>query len=99
MNQKRIMQTLLSPHVSEKSSILADRDGQVVFKVLPNATKNEIKTAVEQLFDVEVDSVQVVNVRGKVKRFGKTPGKRKNWKKAYVQLKEGHDIDFVGGEG
>ena len=57
------------------------------------------KTAVEQLFDVEVDSVQVVNVRGKVKRFGKTPGKRKNWKKAYVQLKEGHDIDFVGGEG
>ncbi|HJL65890.1 MAG: 50S ribosomal protein L23 [Arenicellales bacterium] len=99
MNQERIMQTLLSPHVSEKSSILADRDGQVVFKVLPNATKNEIKTAVEQLFDVEVDSVQVVNVRGKVKRFGKTPGKRKNWKKAYVQLKEGHDIDFVGGEG
>lgn len=78
---------------------MADRDGQVVFKVLPNATKNEIKTAVEQLFDVEVDSVQVVNVRGKVKRFGKTPGKRKNWKKAYVQLKEGHDIDFVGGEG
>ena len=99
MNQERIMQTVLSPHVSEKSSILADRDGQVVFKVLPNATKNEIKTAVEQLFDVEVDSVQVVNVRGKVKRFGKTPGKRKNWKKAYVQLKEGHDIDFVGGEG
>lgn len=99
MNQERIMQTLLSPHVSEKSATLADRDGQVAFKVLPDATKSEIKMAVEQLFEVEVVSVQVVNVRGKVKRFGKTPGKRKNWKKAYVQLKEGHDIDFVGAEG
>jgi large subunit ribosomal protein L23 len=67
-----------------------------VFEVLTDATKNEIKTAVEGLFDVSVEGVQVINVRGKVKRFGKTPGKRTNWKKAYVRLAEGDDIDFLG---
>ena len=68
----------------------------MVFEVLTDATKNEIKTAVEGLFDVSVEGVQVINVRGKVKRFGKTPGKRTNWKKAYVRLAEGDDIDFLG---
>ena len=67
-----------------------------MFEVLTDATKNEIKTAVEGLFDVSVEGVQVINVRGKVKRFGKTPGKRTNWKKAYVRLAEGDDIDFLG---
>ena len=68
----------------------------MVFEVLTDATKNEIKTAVESLFEVSVEGVQVINVRGKIKRFGKTPGKRTNWKKAYVRLAEGDDIDFLG---
>jgi large subunit ribosomal protein L23 len=76
---------------------LADKHGQVVFKVIPSATKSEVKQAVEKAFDVEVESVQVVNMRGKIKRFGRTPGVRSNWKKAYVRLKEGHDIDFAEG--
>ena len=67
-----------------------------MFEVLTDATKNEIKTAVESLFEVSVEGVQVINVRGKIKRFGKTPGKRTNWKKAYVRLAEGDDIDFLG---
>jgi len=70
---------------------------QVVFEVLSDATKNEIREAVEKQFSVAVEGVQVMNVRGKVKRFGKTPGKRRNWKKAYVRLAEGQDIDFMGG--
>jgi len=69
---------------------------QVVFEVLADATKSEIKEAVEGLFDVSVQKVHVVNVRGKIKRFGRTPGKRKNWKIAYVRLAEGDDIDFLG---
>ena len=96
MNEERLYQIILNPIISEKSTIAADRDGQVVFKVLNTATKSEIRTAVEKLFEVKVKSVQVVNVRGKVKRFGRTPGMRSNWKKAYVCLEEGHDIDFLG---
>ena len=98
MNQERIMKILLSPHVSEKSTLTAENDNQYVFKVVTDATKPEIKSAVETLFKVEVDGVTVVNVRGKVKR-GKNPGMRNSWKKAYVTLKPGHDIDFVGAEG
>ena len=97
MNEERLMQVILRPHISEKSTQVADQNGQVVFEVLQNATKAEVKAAVEKLFEVSVENVQVLNVRGKVKRFGKTPGKRSNWKKAYVQLAEGHDIDFLGG--
>jgi large subunit ribosomal protein L23 len=97
MNEERLMQVLLSPHISEKSTDVADKHRQVVFRVETTATKAEIGAAVEKLFEVEVENVQVVNVRGKVKRFGKTPGKRNDWKKAYVKLKEGHDIDFIGG--
>ena len=97
MNEERLMQVILRPHISEKSTQVADQNGQVVFEVLQNATKAEVKAAVEKLFEVSVENVQVLNVRGKVKRFGKTPGKRSNWKKAYVQLAEGHDIDFIGG--
>jgi len=96
MNVERLHQVLRRPIVSEKSTNAADSGQQVVFEVLTDATKNEIKTAVESLFEVSVEGVQVINVRGKVKRFGKTPGKRTNWKKAYVRLAEGDDIDFLG---
>ena len=96
MNVERLHQVLRRPIVSEKSTNAAESGQQVVFEVLTDATKNEIKTAVESLFDVSVEGVQVINVRGKVKRFGKTPGKRTNWKKAYVRLADGDDIDFLG---
>ena len=96
MNVERLHQILRRPIVSEKSTTAADSGQQVVFEVLTDATKNEIKTAVESLFEVSVEGVQVINVRGKIKRFGKTPGKRTNWKKAYVRLAQGDDIDFLG---
>ena len=97
MNTERLQQIILSPVISEKSTSAADSSNQVVFEVLSDATKNEIREAVENQFSVSVEGVQVMNVRGKVKRFGKTPGKRRNWKKAYVRLAEGQDIDFMGG--
>ncbi len=98
MNPERLMNVLLAPHVTEKSTIAADRDNQVVFKVAPDATKAEIRAAVEMLFEVNVEGVQVVNVKGKTKRTQTGLGKRKNWKKAYVRLKEGQDINFIGAE-
>lgn len=97
MNMERIYQIILAPHVSEKSTTAAEKNHQMVFKVREDATKPEIKTAVEKLFEVEVDTVQVINVRGKMK-YGKQAGKRSNWKKAYVRLKPGHDIDFMGAQ-
>jgi len=97
MNPERLQQIILSPVISETSTSAADLSNQVVFEVLSDATKNEIREAVEKQFSVAVEGVQVMNVRGKVKRFGKTPGKRRNWKKAYVRLAEGLDIDFMGG--
>ena len=96
MNQERMYQVLLSPHVSEKSSLLADEQNQHVFKVLPSATKTEVKQAVEKLFDVEVDAVRVTNVKGKTKRTGARMGRRVDWKKAYVRVKAGQTIDFAG---
>ena len=96
MNQERIMQVLLAPHISEKTAVLADSDRQHVFKVLPTATKTEIKQAVESLFNVKVEQVRVLNVKGKTKRFGQRNGKRSDWRKAYVKLVEGQDIDFAG---
>lgn len=98
LNKDNLYQVISAPVVSEKSTRTADKHRQVVFKVLPGATKGEIKRAVEMAFEVEVESVQVANVHGKVKRFGRSPGRRKDWKKAYVKLKEGHDIDFTGGQ-
>lgn len=97
MDKNRLYQIIQAPIVSEKSTRTADRNRQVVFSVLPSATKPEIKRAVEMAFEVEVESVQVTNVHGKEKKFGRIPGSRKDWKKAYVKLKEGHDIDFAGG--
>lgn len=96
INQERLIKVLLAPYVSEKSSMVADKNRQYVFKVLPDANKKEIGRAVELLFEVKVDSVQVVNVKGKNKVFGRMRGKRKDWKKAYVKLAQGHQINFVG---
>ena len=98
MNQERLMKILLSPHVSEKSTMTADANRQFVFRVTTDARKPEIKRAVELMFKVEVDRVQVMNVKGKRKTFGRVPGRRPNWKKAYVCLKPGFDIDFMGVE-
>ena len=98
MNQARLMQVLIVPHISEKALRLADEHRQFVFKVMPDATKHEVKQAVEFLFDVKVKSVQITNVNGKRKNFGKIKGKRSNWKKAYVGLEEGFDINFRGNE-
>jgi large subunit ribosomal protein L23 len=97
MNEERLMKVLLSPLVSEKSAIVADANRQYTFKVAADATKREIGAAVEKLFEVEVEAVRVINMKGKRKRFGVLQGCRKNWRKAYVRLKEGHDIDFSGG--
>ncbi len=98
MSMERLTQVLLTPHISEKTAGLADGQNQHVFKVLPDASKQEIKSAVEQLFNVKVSAVRTVNVKGKVKRFGRMMGKRSDWKKAYVSLETGHDIDLSGME-
>ena len=97
MNQERLMQVLLAPQISEKATYVADKHEQVVFRVASDATKPEIKAAVELLFKVEVEAVQVANVKGKVKRFKGATGRRKGWKKAYVSLKPGQEINFVDG--
>lgn len=98
MNEERLMNLLLSPHISEKGTRVADAANQVVFRVRRDARKPEIKKAVEKMFGVEVDTVRVLNVKGKRKGFRQTAGKRSDWKKAYVRLKAGHDIDFMGME-
>lgn len=96
MNQERMYQILVSPHVSEKSALLADEQNQHVFRVLPSATKTEVKQAVEGMFNVKVDKVRILNVSGKTKRFGGRLGKRSDARKAYVTLMPDNDIDFAG---
>ena len=91
----RLALVLLAPVVSEKGTYVADKHEQVIFKVLQDATKPEIKAAVEAMFKVQVESVQITNVGGKVKRFGRFTGRRRNWKKAYVCLKPGQEINFA----
>ena len=98
MNQIRLMQVLRAPHISEKALRVADNQRQFVFKVMPNATKPEIKQAVELLFKVKVEQVQTVRVKGKSKNFGRIKGQRSDWKKAYVKLQAGFDINFRGNE-
>jgi large subunit ribosomal protein L23 len=95
MNPERLMQVLLAPIVSEKSTMLAEKANQVGFRVVPDATKPEIKAAVELLFKVEVESVQVLNQKGKAKRHGRFLGRRSNVRKAYVSLKPGQEINFA----
>ncbi len=96
MNQEQLITLLHEPCVSEKSTMVADKYNQFVFKVSSHANKLQIKKAVEKMFEVEVSSVQISNVKGKNKMFKNEPGRRSGWKKAYVKLKPGHDIDFMG---
>ena len=98
MNKERLMQVLLAPVISEKSTHVADKHEQIIFKVATDATKIEVKSAVELMFNVKVDSVQMLNVKGKSKRFGRFMGSRKDWKKAYVSLQPGQEINFAAGE-
>lgn len=94
MNQQRLMKVILAPIVSEKSNLLAEKRNQMAFKVLPDASKPEIKAAVELLFGVEVASVTTTTTKGKVKRFGRTLGRRSDVKKAYVSLAAGQELDL-----
>ena len=98
MNQERMYKVLMAPHVSEKGSRAADESNQHTFKVAIDATKPEIRQAVEKLFDVKVTDVRVVKVKGKRKRHGVHQGRRPDWKKAVVRLRDGDDIDFIGSE-
>jgi len=97
-NDERLMNVLLAPQISEKATFVAEKNEQVIFRVASDASKPEIKAAVELLFKVNVESVQVSNVKGKQKRFGKSMGRRKDWKKAYVSLAPGQEINFAEGE-
>ena len=94
MNVERLMTIIQAPIISEKSTMIADKLEQVAFKVLPDATKPEVKAAVELMFKVEVESVQILNIKGKHKRFGRFIGRRSDVRKAYVSLKPGQQIDF-----
>ena len=94
-NRERLMTVLLAPVISEKGTHIADKFEQVIFRVAQDATKPEVKAAVELMFKVEVESVQISNVHGKQKRFGQRAGRRRNWKKAYVCLKPGQEINFA----
>jgi large subunit ribosomal protein L23 len=96
MNQERLMKVLLAPIISEKSTSIAERNNHVAFRVLQDATKPEIKAAVELMFKVQVDKVSVLNVKGKAKRFGRSEGRRRNVRKAFVCLAAGQEINFGG---
>jgi large subunit ribosomal protein L23 len=103
MEKERLMKVLLAPQISEKSTFVGEKNNQYVFRVAADATKPEIKAAVELLFStkdkkVEVKAVQVANVKGKQKRFGRFDGRRRNWKKAYVRLAQGQEINFQAAE-
>lgn len=97
LSGERLHQLILAPVVSEKSTRVAEKQNQAVFKVLRDAQKPEIKDAVEKLFNVKVEDVRTLNVKGKTRRLGATVGVRSDWKKAYVKLAEGQEIDFLAG--
>ena len=98
MNQEKLLRVLLSPHVTNKTNELNGGAPSVSFKVSIRASKYEIKQAVSQLFEVKVNSVKTVRVKGKSRRFNGIQGRTKNWKKAYVRLEKGYDINFVGSD-
>ncbi len=98
MNQERVFKVLLGPHITEKAAMSTGAATQVVFKVATDANKLEVKKAVEQLFEVKVDDVRLVNVKGKTRRTRTGLGRRSDWKKAYIRLAEGQDIDFAVAE-
>ena len=97
-NIDQLMSVVLAPVVSEKSTFVADKNRQYVFRVADHATKPEIKAAIELMFKTKVENVTVLNVHGKERRFGRTVGRRRNWKKAYVRLAEGQEINFAATE-
>ena len=94
--QEKLMNVLLGPHVSEKAARIGEKHQQVVFRVRRDADKEQVKRAVEKMFEVKVADVQIVNVRGKLKRFGAQIGRRSDWKKAYVRLAPGSEINLAG---
>ena len=98
MNKDRLYKVLLAPRVTEKSTRVGETSNQYVFRVVKDANKDEVRDAVEMLFEVSVESVRIVNVKGKTKSFRMRPGKRSDWKKAYVRVQQGQVIDFLGGE-
>jgi len=98
MSNNRLMQVLLAPRVTEKSTRVGEQSNQYVFRVVTDAEKSEVRDAVELLFGVNVESVRIINVKGKNKAFRNRQGKRSDWKKAYVRVQEGQVIDFLGGE-
>jgi large subunit ribosomal protein L23 len=98
MNKDRLYKVLLAPRVTEKSTRVGETGNQYVFRVVKDANKADVRDAVEMLFEVSVESVRIVNVKGKTKSFRMRPGKRSDWKKAYVRVQEGQVIDFLGGE-
>ena len=95
MNEERMYQILLGAHISEKATVIAEADNQITFKVTKDATRPEIKAAVEKIYGVVVQGVTTLNVKGKVKRTARGVSKKASWKKAYVRLAEGHEIDFA----
>jgi large subunit ribosomal protein L23 len=95
LTKDELYQVLIAPVVTEKSTLAAEKHGQAVFQVANSANRHDVKAAVEEAFDVEVESVKILNVKGKSKRFGKSLGKRNDRKKAYIRLKDGSDIDFA----
>lgn len=97
-NEERLLNILLAPQISEKATYVAEKNEQVIFHVVSDATKPEVKAAVELLFKVNVENVQISNVKGKQKRFGKYVGRRSDWKKAYVCLAPGQEINFAASE-
>lgn len=98
IQKERLLQVLLAPQVSEKSTFVGEKNNQYVFRVADDATKPEIKAAVELMFKTKVKSVQVANVKGKEKRSGRNVGRRRSWKKAYVSLAQGQEINFQAPE-
>ena len=96
IREERLLKVLKAPHISEKSTMVAEKLNTIVFKVAVDATKAEVKAAVAKLFEVEVETVRTLNMKGKTKRAGARVGRRSDWKKAYVTLKAGQDIDFMG---
>jgi len=98
MNEERLLKIIVSPHMSEKATHAAEKHSEYVFRVATTATKPEVKKAIELLFKVKVEAVRVVNVKTKPKRFGNIQGRSKAWKKAYVSLEKGQQIDFAGGQ-
>ena len=97
-NEERLLNILLAPQISEKATYVAEKNEQVIFRVVNDATKPEVKAAVEKLFSVTVESVNISNVKGKQKRFGRSIGRRQDWKKAYVCLAAGQEINFAASE-